>query len=138
MIGRFRIHLGVVAGVTLGLATGCGEDDRPATWSYLHEAIVEPSCATASCHTQISSVAGVELDDREGAYAILVGRPCDGSTPDGEAPRNFVDPGNPERSRLMYLLRGEDVPVPMPPDRFLPYRDVELVAAWILDGAPCD
>ena len=71
-------------------------------------------------------------------YAILVGHACDGNDPPGQAPRNYVDPGSPERSRLLYLLRGEDVPRPMPPDRILPYREVELIARWIEEGAPCD
>jgi hypothetical protein len=88
------------------IPAGCGEDDRPPAWSYLHEAILEPSCATASCHSSFSAAGGLKLHDAEAGYAILVGRPCESATPPGEAPRNFVDPGHPERSRLIYLLRG--------------------------------
>lgn len=123
--------------LALALAA-CGVDDRPPTFSYIHAAILAPSCATASCHSQLTAVAGLELDDRVAAYAILVGHACGDDATPGQAPRSFVDPGSPERSRLMYLLRGEDVALPMPPDRLLPYRDVELVADWILEGAPCD
>jgi hypothetical protein len=120
------------------LLGACGEDDRPASWPYVYEAILEPSCTTSSCHTRLSAVGGVRLETPGAAYAILVGRPCASSDPAGEAPRNFVDPGHPERSRLLYLLRGDDVPLPMPPDRLLPYRDVELVERWIEEGATCD
>jgi hypothetical protein len=121
---------------TAGLAAGCGDDDRPATWSYIHEAILAPSCSTPSCHASATAVAGVDLEDREAAYATLVGRGCDDESP--AAPRGYVDPGHPESSRLLYLLRGDEVRVPMPPDRMLARRDTRLIEAWILDGAPCD
>lgn len=118
--------------------TGCGEDDRPASFEYIHTAILASSCATASCHSEEVSQAGVRLDTVESAYTMLVGRPCDADDIDEQAPRNFVDPGHPERSRLMYLLRGEEVRRAMPPDRFLPEPDIELVERWILEGAPCN
>jgi hypothetical protein len=126
------------AATALGLAGGCGTDDRPATWSYIHEAIIAPNCTTAACHNTSTATAGVKLHTSEAAYAILVGHACDGNDADGQAPRNFVDPGSPESSRLMYLLRGDDVRRRMPPDRALPAADIDLVERWILDGAPCD
>ena len=44
------------------LAIGaCGEDDRPASFEYIHTAILAPSCATASCHTEAVSQAGIRL-----------------------------------------------------------------------------
>jgi hypothetical protein len=134
-MSRVPSALAVVA--LAGLAA-CGVDDRPASWSYIHEAVIAPNCATASCHAEQTAAGGLRLHTAEAAYAILVGHACDGNDPVGQAPRNFVDPGSPERSRLIYLLRGEDVPRPMPPDRILPYREVELIARWIEEGAPCD
>ncbi len=117
---------------------GCGEDDRPASFEYIHTAILAPNCATASCHTEAVSQAGVRLHTVETAYYMLVGRPCDGDAFDEQAPRNFVDPGHPERSRLVYLLRGDEVRKAMPPDRLLPDPDIELIERWILEGAPCN
>lgn len=123
----------------LAVATlGCGEDDRPATWSYIHAAIIVPGCTTSSCHTEFNAQAGVKLADREGAYAILLGRTCDEPPDQAPSEGNLVDPGSPEGSRLMHLLIGEDVPRAMPPDRLLPDADIALIEQWILAGAPCD
>jgi hypothetical protein len=122
----------------LVFAAGCAStDDRPAAWSYLHAAIVIPSCATASCHSSPGSQAGLDLSSRDGAYAFLTGRVCGAPPHPGDAPGNFVFPYAPERSRLMYLLRGAQTRV-MPPDLPLPSVDVELFERWILDGAGCD
>lgn len=129
--------LTLAAAASSGLAA-CGEDDRPASWSYIHTAIIAPSCATSSCHTEDNAEAGVDLHSIESAYTILVGRACDSNNPPGQAQRNFVAPGQPERSRLMYLLIGEEVPRQMPPDRPLPDGDVDLVERWILEGAQCN
>jgi hypothetical protein len=117
----------------------CGEDDRPASWSYIHGAIIVPSCTTSSCHNEYVSQAGVQLQDREGAYTILLGATCEPDQPD-EAPTtgNLVVPGSPESSRLMHLLIGDDVRRAMPPDRPLPDADIDLIETWILAGAPCD
>ena len=126
-------------GLVLSIALyGCGEDDRPASFEYIHTAILAPNCATASCHTAAVSQAGVRLHTVDAAYAMLVGRPCDAEDIDQQAPRNFVDPGHPERSRLVYLLRGDEVRRAMPPDRLLPEPDIALIERWILEGAPCN
>ena len=129
--------LALAAAASAGLAA-CGEDDRPASWSYIHTAIIAPSCATASCHSEDNAEAGVDLHSIESAYTILVGRACDANNPPGQAQRNFVAPGQPERSRLLYLLIGEEVPRQMPPDRPLPDGDIDLVERWILEGALCN
>ncbi len=126
-------------GLVLSIALyGCGEDDRPASFEYIHTAILAPSCTTASCHTVAVSQAGIRLNSVDSAYAMLVGRPCDADPSAEQAPRNFVDPGHPERSELIHLLRGDEVRKAMPPDRFLPEGDIELIERWILEGAPCN
>ncbi len=102
-------------------------DDRPATWSFISTAIVEPACGTAGCHSQWSQVSGIILDSRDVAYQMLVTMP-----PDGYAP--FVVPGSPEQSQLMYLLRGDEIKR-MPPDAPLPVADIDLIEAWIVAGA---
>ena len=128
-----------VAGLALLLTAGaCGEDDRPASFEYIQATIIGPSCATASCHSAENAQAGLRLHDVASSYSILTGRACDGNHPDEEAPRNYVDPGHPERSRLMYLLLGLEVRLPMPPDRALPGVDIDLVERWILEGARCN
>lgn len=115
----------IVVGLVL-LACSC-TDDRPATWSFISTAIVEPACGTSGCHSQWSQVAGVILDTRDVAYKTLVTNP-----PDGYAP--FVVPGQPDQSQLMFLLRGDEIRI-MPPDAPLPQADLDLIGQWILEGA---
>ena len=50
-------------------------DERPATWSYIHAAIIAPSCATSSCHSDRVQTAGIALDDPDTAYEALPGSP---------------------------------------------------------------
>lgn len=124
-------------GLVLALAASCAEqDDRPATFAYIHQAIIKPNCATASCHSELASTAGFSLERKDGAYQFLVGRTCDQEIP-GQAPRNFVEPGNPDGSKLMHQLRGIQTRR-MPPDVALPEVDIELIERWILEGAPCE
>ena len=131
--------IGALAAALAALAVAaCGEDDRPSSWSYIHGAIIVPSCTTSSCHNEYNAQAGVQLQDREGAYTILVGRTCDDDQPDEAADGNLVIPGSPETSRLMHLLIGENVARAMPPDRPLPDADIDRFETWILAGAPCD
>jgi hypothetical protein len=112
------------------LAAACGgEDDRPAVWSFIAPAIIQPNCATARCHSKWTSTAGLRFDAIDDSYTYLVG----GGTAAGS--QNFVVPFQPQDSKLMYLLRGEETRR-MPPDQPLPDADIELIEAWILAGAP--
>jgi hypothetical protein len=109
--------------LVLGLAASCTGDpgERPATWAYLHPAIIAPSCATSSCHSARVETAGVALDDAREAYDALIDR-------------RFVVPGDPA-SALMSLLEGDERGR-MPPDAPLPAADIELIRGWIEAGAP--
>lgn len=102
---------------------GCTEDpgDRPATWSYLHAAVIVPNCATSSCHGDRAAVAGITLDEAASAYEQLLAR-------------RYVVPGDPG-STLLLLLEGDERRR-MPPDAPLPAADIDLVRAWIEAGAP--
>ena len=109
--------------VLLASLTSCAADpgDRPASWSYLHAAVIAPNCATSSCHSSLAATANVVLDDADVAYRVLLDR-------------GFVIPGDPA-STLMSLLQGAERPR-MPPDAPLPAADISLVRAWIEAGAP--
>ena len=133
--GERAPHL--LAALALTALGGCGVDERPPSWGYIHAAILAPSCATVACHSNQNAQAGVKLHSEAAAYAILLGRAC-GETPAPDDRGNFVVPFEPARSRLVHLLWGEDVRLPMPPDRLLPAADIELIEDWILEGAPCD
>ena len=102
--------------VVVALLSGCVEaEDRPARWSYVYAAVLQPACTTSGCHSKLSALAGVDLSDREGAYNILTGHVC------GE-----IAPGAPRRNNVM------------PPDYPLPAVEIEMVARWIDAGAQCD
>jgi hypothetical protein len=110
-----------------GLAAGCGSggvDDRPPRWSFIAPAIIQPSCATASCHSDIAQKAGVDLSDKVVGYNALV-------------PRHFVIPSNVAQSELVYLLRAQGARR-MPPDFALPEEDILLIQQWITNGAKND
>lgn len=102
---------------------GCaGEiDERPATWAYIAPSIIIPSCGTVSCHSQWTKLYDLRLDTVDAGYQSLLGG-------------RFVIPGQPDQSKLMFLLRGREVML-MPPDLRLPEADIALIERWILEGA---
>ena len=123
------------AAALVAVAACDGVEDRPASWEYVHTAVIRPACATAGCHSKLTAQAGLDLSTPDSAYVFLTGHACE-PTP-GQPPGNYVFPGQPERSLLMYLLRGEGVDI-MPPDVPLPAGEIALIEQWILEGAPCD
>lgn len=124
--------------VLLCVAGACeGVDERPASWSYVHGGLLAPSCATAQCHAAGAARAGVDLSTSAAAYAVLTGRVCGAPALPGEPIGNFVRPGHPEASRLLYLLRADRTEV-MPPDVPLPDGEIAVIERWILEGATCD
>lgn len=117
----------------------CGrDDDRPATFTYVYETVIAPNCATIGCHNKVTQTYGLQFETLGGAYAGLTGRACSDEELPGEAAGNYVRPGFPDRSLLISLLYGDDVPRRMPPDRGISEVDIELVEQWILEGALCD
>ena len=119
------------------LLSGCGsaDDQRPAQWSYIYPAIIEPSCATASCHSDFTRRAGVNFGFSDEAYFQLTQRhfvvQC-------AAPPATPDPGclarAVEDSEVMHLMRAEGASR-MPPDFPLPDADIQLIGAWIANNA---
>ena len=104
--------------------TGCGSsvDERPAKWSFISASIVEPGCATVSCHSAISQRGGVDLHAREvGFYMLINGF--------------YVIPNLPDQSTVVSLMNAEGA-LRMPPDVPLPQADIALIETWITDGAP--
>jgi hypothetical protein len=118
--------------------SGCdAAGDRSAEWSYVHAAIIRPGCTSSNCHSKLGSQAGADLSTPEAAYIVFTGKGCDAPELPGEPPGNFVRPGHPEQSKLMYLLRGVGGTI-MPPDSPLPDAEIAIVERWILEGATCD
>jgi hypothetical protein len=107
-------------------AAGCGTetDDRPATFSYIHQAIIVPSCATAVCHSTQNHISGVDMEDRESAYdAFAIVDIKELSPIYGQIGGEIEDPSTiPDAGR-------------MPLDSPLPEADILLIGRWIDDGA---
>jgi hypothetical protein len=130
-----QLFLGLVLSVTAG---GCGgeEDLRDPVWGYISPAIIQPNCATSSCHSKATAAAGLDLSTlNEGHYSLtkleLAPRSPTQKMP---PPRPMVIPFNPGESRMLHMLRADGTRR-MPPDRPLAGADIELVERWILEGA---
>jgi hypothetical protein len=136
----------LVFAISLGaFVAGCGtdvlnpqDDPRPPTWSYIYPAIIQPSCATASCHSDFTARSGVSLGYNDGAYYQLVCRHfvvgcmpnCPGEPAYGpDCMTRAVDD-----SQLLHQLRADGAPR-MPPDFALPDVDIRLISTWISLGA---
>ena len=130
----FGLSIGA-AGI-LTTASGCGgnNDPRPQTWSYVSTAILEPSCATANCHSAIAARAGVDLSTRTAGFASLVGRTYVISK---DAAPTLTDDERVQRSSVPKLMRAVGN-LRMPPDLPLPEADIELFENWIRAGAKDD
>ena len=112
---------------------GCDSQlDRPASFGYVHSAILAPGCATASCHSSSQAIEDIDLGDQAAAYLSLTGVRCG-----EEDPSLYVNPGDPERSAILSIMRstGGDR---MPPDIALPDEELALVERWIAEGALCN
>jgi len=115
---------------------GCGgADNRPAKWSYIAPAIIEPNCATVSCHSAVAQRAGVILEPAQKAYDILTSRhfvvTCPTSTDGGTTTCMDMAVGT---SEILYLMRAQGSQR-MPPDQALPEADIHLIQTWISQGA---
>jgi hypothetical protein len=125
MISGRRLALVVAAAALIGC--GGANDPRPPRWSFIAPTIIEPSCATVNCHSEVAQRAGVDLHDRATGYTDLT-------------TRNFVVPNIPDSwdsSALQYLLNGQGA-LRMPPDAPLPNVDIALIQEWISLGAMND
>lgn len=117
---------------------GC--DERPATWAYISPVIFQANCATASCHSRGTAVAGLDFSTPDRGYASLarlsVVVPGEGGDAGATAAarRPLVTPYDPQQSRVIMLLRARGARR-MPPDRPLDEADIRLVESWILNGA---
>lgn len=120
----------------LGFLLGCGgAENRPARWSFIAPAIIEPSCATASCHSAMAQRASVVLDSRDTAYETLTSRhfvvTCNDPAPPTCAQTAAAT------SEIIVLMRGQGSRR-MPPDFALPEADIRLIETWISNGAKND
>ncbi len=105
-----------------------GADGQTATFGFIQQKILTPSCSMGGCHS-----GAVPPDLSEGAaYASTVGRLSSTGMP-------LVDPGSPENSYLYVKMRGGDQLVGslMPPPGHPGVEPglTDSLAAWIERGA---
>jgi hypothetical protein len=134
---RFLGAVGLFAALSSGLAlSGCGSADevRPAQWSFIYPAIIEPSCATASCHSDFTQRAGVNFGYSDEAYYQLTARHFVVMCAQGDTACMARAAND---SELLYLLRAQGARR-MPPDFALPDADINLISSWISNGAQND
>ncbi len=130
-------------------ACGSSTDNRPPEWRYISPVILQPNCATSSCHSRAAAVAGLDFSDPDRGYISLMRlrfqvvdayanggdcRPSHGTVVCERGYRPLVTPYDPAQSRLVHLLRTQTTPR-MPPDRPLLEADIRLIEDWILLGA---
>ena len=118
-------------------ACGGADDTRAATWGFISPVIIQQNCATSSCHSQASAMAGLDLSTVNNGYTSLLNLKLPVRASQGEKARTLVVPYDPDESRLVQMLRARGARR-MPPDRPLPEADIALVERWILAGAVND
>jgi hypothetical protein len=111
----YRLVLGAAVAMT---ACNQTDNDRPATLEYITEAILQPSCSQATCHSSYRRELGYAFDTVDEARKSMDG---------------IVVPGDPDASLLYNVLVR---PVKrMPYDAPLADKNIELIQKWIQDGA---
>jgi hypothetical protein len=139
MLPTVTPRLSILTFLSAVAMVGCGgEDNRPAVWSYISPAIMQPNCATSSCHSKAAAVAGLDLSTADdGIKGLTREKLPEAEKNDGRTAitRQLIIAGNPDSSRLLNMLRARGT-LRMPPDRPLAEADIDLVERWILAGAP--
>jgi hypothetical protein len=98
-------------------ACGAEPDLEHPSWRYIHAAIVIPNCATSGCHSTLSQISRIDLQDRDNALKIF---------------RVETERANP----LLLIRGGYEQNHRMPPDQPLPNGDIDLIQRWADDGKP--
>jgi uncharacterized membrane protein len=105
-------------------------------FSAIVEQVIVPRCATAACHAGDPAPFFPQLD-ADVAWERLLG-------PSEQAGLNMVEPFDPENSYLVLKLRSNassvgGVGTPMPiNDALLTEEEIQVIEAWIRDGAQND
>lgn len=119
-------------GTTMDTTTSGGEETGPAIdFATQIQPIFDANCAVAGCHvaghpTMLNLSAGA-------SYASIVGVASPTGTP-------YIDPGAVEGSWLHSKITGQQGAngnqMPPPPRQMLGAEDIQLIADWIMSGAP--
>lgn len=116
-----------------GCDDGGGDDgEPPPSFAEIRDRVLEPSCSFQACHSGASPAGMLGLDGGTAHANLLADSPMVG--------RARVVPGDADGSYLMEKLTAETPAVgdPMPPTAPLEAERIELVRAWIDDGAAAE
>jgi len=124
----------VLVGAVFAGACG-GADDRPPTLDYITETILEPSCASAECHSAFRRQVGDQFDTVVAARHTIVANSMviteDRTAPESSYLVRTLTVGSPSQ-----LNPGSPDLIRMPYDAPIPDTDVELIKTWIRMGFP--
>jgi hypothetical protein len=116
------------------------QDDRPATLPFISQAILKPSCGTATCHSAMKAQSNDVFDSIEGTRASIKLHPELVTTCDRVVPPSTDNCASDDDLQQSYLLtvitQGDPEGDRMPLDQALSNKDIILIATWIKDGAP--
>jgi hypothetical protein len=134
-----RCLFGLVAALLVA-GPGCADpEERSTTWSYLHATIIEPSCATANCHSAFGKQKGIDLSEPDVAYRSLTKVDCGGDPL--ASPDSYVQPAPTGAESLLEAALHGRFPSrtypQMPVDLPLAPGEIRLIATWVDLGAPC-
>ena len=117
-------------------------DEIPPTADAIQARVFERSCAFNACHGEQSAMEGLALGSVDDMFASAVGKPSQ------QAPSlALIQPGQPSASYLIRKLRNRDIAarasdggpstaMPPPPNPVLCGAKVDIIEAWIAQGAP--
>ncbi|MEO8548600.1 MAG: hypothetical protein ABI678_01450 [Kofleriaceae bacterium] len=116
------------------------QDDRPATLQFITQAVLKPSCGTATCHSAMKAQSNDVFDSVEGTRASIALHPelvitCDRVIP--PSTDNCAHDDDLQQSYLLTVItQGDAEGERMPLDQPMSNKDIFLISTWIKDGAP--
>ena len=116
------------------------QDDRPATFEFITQAILKPSCGTAECHSAMKAEKQDVFDSVDGARTTFTVThtdlvfTCATLQPPEPSPCNNDDVNNSYLVQVISTADNEGDRMPL--DQALSNKDIELIRTWIQDGAP--
>jgi hypothetical protein len=125
----------VLVGALVAGACGSATDDRPATLEYITQTVLAPSCAAAQCHSALKRQVGDQFDTLEATRVSIVANGLVVFPDDTVAPESSLLITTLTVGTTSILDPGSDTKIRMPYDAPMPDADIELIKAWIADGA---
>jgi len=115
-------------------------DDRPATFEFITQAILKPSCGQAECHSAMKAEKGDVFDSVAGARTTLTVTHTDLVFKCEQLEPAETFPCGDDALNLSYLYKviddRDNEGDRMPLDQALSNKDIVLIREWIRDDAP--